>query len=380
MTIRGLRRRGLHHLLVLMLAAMLCSSCATIISGSTANIHIDGDVDEPVTVVTSKGVYRDLSLPATVKVRRRSLDGQHIQINSGSYAFSDIILRKSVNPWSALNVLGYGLPLVVDLLTNAASEPEQSRFFVSPDAPRAQADSLHRADSLRLAKDEEELRLARLQARQLSKHYNRHEWRGSLGFGRCQAEHDRDRMVDSYIHRYELDASGECSDIVGDAYLQAGVEYHYRLNRKWDIGLLANWGLSREGDYAYYPLSGPADPIEYAHADELCRFFVVAPSLRYTWYEVSGYRCYSRIALGLLRHHLTFDYARYQWVDYNSPDDVLPDKPQPLFIDGTDKIKWRMAYQLTALGVSFGGSNFNLFGELGYGSLGVVRIGLGIVL
>jgi hypothetical protein len=115
MTIRGLRRRGLHHLLVLMLAAMLCSSCATIISGSTANIHIDGDVDEPVTVVTSKGVYRDLSLPATVKVRRRSLDGQHIQINSGSYAFSDIILRKSVNPWSALNVLGYGLPLVVDL-------------------------------------------------------------------------------------------------------------------------------------------------------------------------------------------------------------------------------------------------------------------------
>ena len=187
-------------------------------------------------------------------------------------------------------------------------------------------------------------------------------------------------MLDSYMRRYELETSGECFDIVGDAYLQAGVEYHYRLNRKWDIGVLANWGISREGDYDYYPLSDPVDPVDYVDADELCRFFVVAPSLRYTWYEISGYRCYSRIALGLLRHHLTFSYARYPWVDNNSPDYVSHDKPEPLFIDGTDKIKWRMAYQLTALGVSLGSDNFHLFGELGYGSLGIVRVGLGIAL
>ena len=374
------KNRDSDSFLVLMLAAMLCSSCATIISGSTAQIQIDGNVDEPVTIVTSMGEYHDLSLPATVKVRRRSLDGQHIQINSESYAFSDIILRKSVNPWAVLDAVPYGIPLVVDLLTNAASEPEQSRFFITPDAPRAQADSLHRADSLRLVKEEEEQRQVRLRARQLPKHYYRHEWRGSLGFGRCQAEHDRDRMLDSYMRRYELETSGECFDIVGDAYLQAGMEYHYRLNRKWDIGVLANWGISREGDYDYYPLSDPVDPVDYVDADELCRFFVVAPSLRYTWYEISGYRCYSRIALGLLRHHLTFSYARYPWVDNNSPDYVSRDKPEPLFIDGTDKIKWRMAYQLTALGVSLGSDNFHLFGELGYGSLGIVRVGLGIAL
>jgi len=78
--------------------------------------------------------------------------------------------------------------------------------------------------------------------------------------------------------------------------------------------------------------------------------------------------------------HLTFSYARYPWVDNNSPDYVSRDKPEPLFIDGTDKIKWRMAYQLTALGVSLGSDNFHLFGELGYGSLGIVRVGLGIAL
>ena len=42
-------------------------------------------------------------------------------------------------------------------------------------------------------------------------------------------------------------------------------------------------------------------------------------------------------------------------------------------------MKWRMAYQMTALGVAFGGDNFHFFGELGYGSLGVVRLGLGFV-
>ena len=81
--------------LVLLISAMLCSSCATIISGSTADIHIDGKVDEPITVVTTHGEYKDLSLPATVKVKRRSLDGQHIQISSPSYAFSDIVLRET---------------------------------------------------------------------------------------------------------------------------------------------------------------------------------------------------------------------------------------------------------------------------------------------
>lgn len=368
---------------MLVLAATLCSSCATIISGSSAKIHIVGDVGEPVTIATSKDVYRDVSLPATVEVRRRSLGGQHIQINSENYAFSDIVLSNSVNPWSVLDAV-YGVPLIVDLLTNAVSVPAQDHFVITPDAPRAQADSLHRADSLRLAKAEEEQRETRRRARQLPGHFYRHEVRGSLGFGRCQAEHDRDRMLDGYLPRYELATEDECFDIVGDAYLQAGVEYHYRLNRKWDIGVLANWGLSRESYSAYYNLSGefitPENhPDECADATESCCFFVVAPSVRYTWYEVSGCRCYSRIALGALRHHLTFDYKRYPWADYYSSDYISPDEQEPLFTDSTDKVKWRMAYQLTALGVAFDSDNFHFFGELGYGSLGVVRLGLGFV-
>lgn len=374
-------RYTLHDIsvLVLLISAMLCSSCATIISGSTADIHIDGKVDEPLTVVTTHGEYQDLSLPATVKVKRRSLDGQHIQISSPSYAFSDIVLRKSVNPWSVLDAFLYGVPLVVDLMTNAASVPAQNRFYVTPDAPRSQADSLHRADSLRLVKAAEEVRQAQQLARQLPERYNRHEIRGGLGFGHCQASHDRDRMIDANIQRYSILAEGECFDIVGDSYLQAGVEYHYRLNRKWDVGVLADWGISREGYSSYYYQSVHADPVTadpeyFADASEQCRFFVFAPSLRYTWSERRYYRSYSRIALGAMRHHLTFDYKRYPWVGYY-PDEATYTAQIPVFTDSTDEIKWRMAYQLTAIGFSFGSQSFSFFGELGYGSLGVVRLG-----
>ena len=372
---------ALHNIsvLVLLISAMLCSSCATIISGTTADIHIDGDVDEPITVVTTHGEYQDLSLPATVKVKRRNLEGQHIQISSPSYAFSDIVLRRSVNPWSILDAF-YGVPLLVDLMTNAASVPAQNRFFVTPDAPRSQADSLHRADSLRLVKAEEGFRQAQLLARQLPEHYHRHEIRGGLGFGFCQADHDRDRMIDAHIQRYGIYAEGECFDIVGDAYLQAGVEYHYRLSRKWDVGVLADWGISRESYSSYDFQSGHADPVTddpeyYAFANELCRFFVFAPSLRYTWYEQRYFRSYSRIALGCMRHHLTFDYKRYPWIGYYPADNESYSDQTPVFTDSTDEIKWRMAYQLTAIGISFGSQSFNLFGELGYGSLGVVRVG-----
>ena len=374
-------RYTLHDIsaLVLLISAMLCSSCATIISGTTADIHIDGKVDEPLTVVTTHGEYQDLSLPATVKVKRRSLDGQHIQISSPSYAFSDIVLRNSVNPWSVLDAFLYGVPLVVDLMTNAASVPAQNRFYVTPDAPRSQADSLHRADSLRLEKAKEELRQAQLRARQLPERYNHHEIRGGLGYGVCQADHDKDGMINANIQRYGILAEGECFDIVGDAFLQAGLEYHYRLSRKWDVGVLANWGISREGYSFYYFQPGHADPVtadpEYeTYANEQCRFFVFAPSLRYTWFERPAFRSYSRIALGYMRHHLTFDYKRFPWVGYH-PDEASYTAQIPVFTDSTDEIKWRMAYQLTAIGISFGSQSFNFFGELGYGSLGVVRLG-----
>ena len=372
--------------IALLLLTVLYSSCATIISGTSAKIQIDGAVDEHVNIVTSKNVYRDISLPTTVEVKRRSLDGQHIQISSENYAFSDIVLRKSNNPWSILSAALYGVPLLVDLMTNAASEPAQDHFFITPDAPRSQADSLYRADSLRWAEAEREF-LRQIQARQLPQRYKRHEIRGSVGFGECQASRDRDKLINGYKERYGVEELGEIEDLIGDAYLQASFEYHFRLNRKWEIGMLANWGISRESYYRDYdsygniyipPLTGSYMPSQWADAEETCRFFTFAPSVRYTWYETTGFRSYSRIAIGAMRHHLIFDYNRFPWVeDYEARRNMR--KTTPLFSDSSDHIKWRMAYQLTAIGASIGGNSFNVFGELGYGNLGIIRLGVGFV-
>ena len=54
---------------------MLLSSCATIVSGGSPKITIDGNLTEPVTITTTKQVYPNVTLPYQVKVNRHNLDG-----------------------------------------------------------------------------------------------------------------------------------------------------------------------------------------------------------------------------------------------------------------------------------------------------------------
>ena len=145
--------------------------------------------------------------------------------------------------------------------------------------------------------------------------------------------------------------------------------------------MLVNWGVSNDNydtsnDFDYY-YSSYGYPHLYGYANEHCNFFVFAPSVRYTWYETPGIRSYSRIALGTMRHHLKFDYANYYWSAYDPLPDISTQKPEQT--GGVEMIKWRMAYQLTAIGASIGGNSFNFFGEVGYGNLGIIRLGVGFV-
>lgn len=113
--------------------SFLLSSCATIVSGGAPSITINGNVNEPVNITTSKQTYQGVSLPAVVKVNRHKLDGQRIQITSENYVFNDIILEKSVNGWAFGNILIGGLiGWGVDLGTNCVSKPAQTQFYVQP--------------------------------------------------------------------------------------------------------------------------------------------------------------------------------------------------------------------------------------------------------
>ncbi len=110
----------------------LLSSCATITSGGSPKITINGDIPEPVTVTTEKKSYTG-TLPLVVKVKRHHLEGQRIRISSEHYKFDDIILNKTINGYAFGNIMiggiiGWG----IDLCTNCVCVPLQTTYNIKP--------------------------------------------------------------------------------------------------------------------------------------------------------------------------------------------------------------------------------------------------------
>ena len=109
---------------------LLLSSCATIVSGGSPTITIDGNVREPVTITTTKQTYPNVTLPYVVKVNRHKIDGQRIYVQSETTRYKDIVLEKATNGWAFGNILIGGLiGWGIDLGTNAVSKPAQKHFI-----------------------------------------------------------------------------------------------------------------------------------------------------------------------------------------------------------------------------------------------------------
>ena len=113
---------------------LLFSSCATIVSGGSPKITIDGNITEPVTITTTKQTYQNVTLPYVVKVNRHKLDGQHIYIKSETTRYRDVVLEKATNGWAFGNILIGGLiGWGIDLGTNCVSKPAQTHFYINAD-------------------------------------------------------------------------------------------------------------------------------------------------------------------------------------------------------------------------------------------------------
>lgn len=118
-------------IIILSIMPILLSSCATIFSGGSPKITIDGNVAEPVTITTSKNVYSNVSLPYVVRVSRHKLNDQRISVRSATTKYKDIVLEKKVNGWAFGNILLGGIPgLAIDLGTNAVSKPKEKHFYI----------------------------------------------------------------------------------------------------------------------------------------------------------------------------------------------------------------------------------------------------------
>ena len=354
------------------------TSCATMFSGFKADIFIDGDIDEPVTINSSAATYKDVTLPTVVEVKRRQLNGQHIQISSEHHTFDDIVLEKTLNEWALLSAISYGMPVCIDLLTNAVSKPKHNQFFITPLESIAAADSLN-ATLPRSVVPSSALDFAtknRLRSERLFTKFPRHEINGTFGFGSNQADHLTKQFADNILQRYHMETEVECGDIFGDSYFIGKIEYHYRLNRKWYIGSLMALGESSmdyTDEYYYMDEQHKDDyPGHITLGYHKGSSFTFAPSVRYTWYEKGACRYYSRVALGLLRNHLTF--SLNEWI-FNGPNERYCYKDKEKHFEKTN---WRMAYQFSPIGMSVGAGPVRFIAELGYGCLGVCNIGLGI--
>lgn len=118
--------------IVVAIMTMFVSSCATIVSGGSPTITIDGNIGEPVTITTTKHTYSNVMLPYVVKVSRHKLDGQRIYVQSETTRYKDVVLQKSVNGLAFGNILLGGLiGWGVDLGTNAVSKPAQEYFYIN---------------------------------------------------------------------------------------------------------------------------------------------------------------------------------------------------------------------------------------------------------
>lgn len=118
--------------IVVAIMTMFVSSCATIVSGGSPTITIDGNIGGPVTITTTKHTYSNVMLPYVVKVSRHKLNGQRIYVQSETTRYKDVVLQKSVNGWAFGNILLGGLiGWGVDLGTNAVSKPAQEYFYIN---------------------------------------------------------------------------------------------------------------------------------------------------------------------------------------------------------------------------------------------------------
>ena len=356
-----------------LLVAMSFSSCATMFSGTKADIFIDGDVDEPVTINSSAGEYKDVTLPTLVEVKRRHLNGQHIQVSSEHHSFDDIVLEKTFNSWALASAIFYGTGFFVDLMTNAVSKPKYDQFFIMPVDTLSAADShLRKREAVMVSTMEPEAR-ARLREQQLPVKFPRHEVNITLGVASNQADRSTKRFVDDIIQPRHMETDGQCGDIFGDSYIVGKMEYHYRLNRKWDIGAMMAWGYSSENytdEYFYVTEENKQNhPGTIIQGFSKCRSFSFAPSVRYTWYEAPTYRLFSRVSMGVMRHHLRYDIEEWIYDNENQPYGSIISK------ENFDEKKWRMAYQVSPIGISVGTGPLKFVAEIGYGCLGVCNIG-----
>ena len=321
---------------MLVCGLLLFCSCATIFSGSNADVLVAGDIERPVTIKTLTNVYENVELPRNIEVRRKDLK-EPIVVSTDSLTKVSLTPGKKINDWTIANFLGFGLVgFAVDGLSGKIIAPRHDSFYLSM-MPTGQLTVT--------TKDSGSVSQARKR--------NRHEiglrfgFPSSLGKGRyddlCNTLLSEGYMDGTYIHN------------LGPFALSAN--YYYHLDIQWAIGLSYSYVYG----YSDYQMDVPSSATTTEYDNLLLRSHAIMPSVKWYWGCNIGIPwIYCRVAAGCLERHIFLKECGYY------PHVISIDERNTMF-----------AYHVTPFGVEIGYGFLSLNAEIGYGTEGILSIGMG---
>lgn len=193
----------------------------------------------------------------------------------------------------------------------------------------------------------------------------RHEAVLQLGIG---SSIDRGKLYDSFYdrlyERFEIESDAACFYLGPTA---TGAQYYYHPLPGLGVGGSVGYAKGVKGMDQYFATLGDGtrcydrDKFTPYYGDLYARSFYVMPAMKYDWLDFRFVRFYVKGALGV--QHLKYEFRDKD----NSPQGHQFDD------DG-----WRLAGQITPLGVSIGSRMMRLFFELGYGVEGTFNMGLSL--
>lgn len=118
----------------LAIAAMLLSSCATIISGTKQNVSFNSTPSNARLQVN--GIDRGRT-PLTVKLKR-SFNGQPVTFLADGYETKTIQLETHFNPVSLISLVFFAWPMGIDILDGAAWKYNPKHYDIQLDSAKSQ--------------------------------------------------------------------------------------------------------------------------------------------------------------------------------------------------------------------------------------------------
>lgn len=113
----------------LVVTTLFLTSCATIFSGTRAQVTVACPDARRVNLVVDKTQYGEVDLPKEVTVRRGFKPS--IIKASANGRDGEVVVRKSFNEIGLVNILIGGIPgLIVDCATGAITKPEMGSYTI----------------------------------------------------------------------------------------------------------------------------------------------------------------------------------------------------------------------------------------------------------